>query len=94
MANQVQRWLIPVISRTLEIWGREMTIDETCDKVAKTTFEHLCGSPRSSADYLALSEKFEVIIIEGIPKMSLETRNEARRFITLIDSLYDCKVIY
>ncbi|KAJ3305077.1 Lactation elevated protein 1 [Kappamyces sp. JEL0829] len=82
----------PVVSKTLIMWERKMIIPQACGRVAKTTFKQLCGEPRSSAEYLEIARNFEVLIVEGIPRLSLATRNEARRFITLIDALYDRKV--
>lgn len=82
----------PIIPRTLTMWGRQMVIGETCGKVAKTNFQHLCGESRSAAEYLEITKNFDTLLLEEIPRMSLTTRNEARRFITLIDALYDSKV--
>lgn len=48
--------------------------------------------PLGAADYLALSENFDVIILRNIPKMTVFQKTEARRFITLIDALYDNRV--
>ena len=53
------------------------------------TFEELCAQPLGSADYLAIAETFNTVIISGIPEMGPEKRNEAKRFTTLIDALYD-----
>ena len=79
----------PIQPRTLSIWGRDMVIQETSGRVAKISFAQLCGEARSAAEYLAIAREFEVLIISDIPRLSLATRNEARRFITLIDAIYD-----
>ena len=55
-------------------------------------FQELCGSPHSAADFLALATNINVLILTDIPRIKLEHRNEARRFITLIDTLYENKV--
>lgn len=78
--------------KKLEIWGREFTFPETRGKIARTSFRHLCGEARSAAEYLEIAKTFNILIVEDIPKLSLDTRDEARRFITLIDALYDHKV--
>jgi peroxisome-assembly ATPase len=82
----------PIVPKTLEMWGRKMVIEETCGRIGKTTFHHLCGEARSSAEFLQIANDFDVLIIKDIPRLDLSTRNEARRFITLIDSLYDSRV--
>ena len=56
------------------------------------SFKRLCGEARGAADYLAIARRFHTIIIVGIPVMSREMRNEAARFVTLIDQLYEHKV--
>jgi cell division protein ZapE len=52
----------------------------------------LCGEPRGAADYLAIARRFHSVIIVGIPVMSADMRNEAARFVALIDALYEHKV--
>ncbi|KAJ2999574.1 Lactation elevated protein 1 [Globomyces sp. JEL0801] len=81
---------------------RNLVIQETCGRTAKLSFKQICGEPHSAADYLQLagkkqiilndSERFDIIILTDIPKLTLDDRNEVRRFITLIDALYDTKV--
>ena len=56
------------------------------------SFKRLCGEARGAADYLAIARAYHTVIIVGIPRMGPETRNEATRFITLIDALYENKV--
>jgi peroxisome-assembly ATPase len=83
-----------VTKRKLEFLGRTLIVPESCNDVAKFTFQELCCQPLSSADYLELMKYYNTIIITDIPQMNLGLRNEARRFITLIDALYDTKVKY
>jgi cell division protein ZapE len=52
----------------------------------------LCGEPRGAADYLAIARRYHTVIIVGIPVMGPDMRNEAARFVTLIDALYEHKV--
>jgi cell division protein ZapE len=60
--------------------------------VAAFSFKRLCGEPRGAADYLAIARRFHSVIIVGIPVMSADMRNEAARFVALIDALYEHKV--
>jgi cell division protein ZapE len=73
----------------LEVQGRKLQVQEAVGKIASFTFSELCEKPLGSADYLAICQRFDTIFINGIPILSPEKRNEARRFVTLIDSLYD-----
>ena len=60
--------------------------------VAVFSFKRLCGEPRGAADYLAIARTYHTVIIVGIPKMGPDMRNEAARFVTLVDALYENKV--
>jgi len=76
--------------REIKVLGsRKLHAPRTCGRIADFTFEQLCAQPLGAADYLALCEHFDVIILRDIPKMTVFQRTEARRFITLIDALYD-----
>ena len=57
--------------------------------VARFSFSQLCGQPLAGADYLRLAREFHTIVLDRIPAMTYERRNEAKRFIILIDELYD-----
>jgi cell division protein ZapE len=57
--------------------------------VARFSFDELCARPLAAADYLALAHHFHTVLIEHIPAMTPEMRNEAKRFMLLIDTLYD-----
>lgn len=74
---------------SLPVLGREVRVPEAADHVARFSFDDLCGRPLGSADYLALAENFHTIFIDDIPVMPQHMRNEAKRFINLIDTLYD-----
>ncbi|CAG8579024.1 4873_t:CDS:2 [Gigaspora rosea] len=83
----------PVYETKLEFWGRSLQVPHACGDVAKFTFEQLCCQPLSAADYLELTKHYTTIILTDVPRMSLKLKNEARRFITLIDAMYDTKTI-
>jgi cell division protein ZapE len=72
--------------------GRTMHVPKSLKGVAVFSFKRLCGEPRGAADYLAIAQRFHTVIIVGIPVMGPDMRNEAARFVTLIDALYELKV--
>ena len=74
---------------SLPVLGREVRVPEAADHVARFSFDDLCARPLGSSDYLALAENFHTIFIDDIPVMPQHMRNEAKRFINLIDTLYD-----
>lgn len=82
----------PVIRhRELETWGRKLIIPESSSRVAKFGFHDLCGNPLSAADYIKVTETFDTIFLLDVPKMGLESKDMARRFITFIDACYESK---
>jgi len=82
----------PVSKMILEVQGRKVQATETVGHIARFSFTELCGKPLGAADYLAIAKQFDTVFICNIPLLSPENRNEARRFVTLIDTLYDNKV--
>jgi cell division protein ZapE len=72
--------------------GRTLHVPKSLKGVAVFSFKRLCGEPRGAADYLAIARHFHTLILVGIPRMGPENRNEAARFVTLIDALYEQKV--
>lgn len=72
--------------------GRTLHVPKSLKGVAVFSFKRLCGEPRGAADYLAIAQRFHTVIMAGIPVMGPEKRNEAARFVTLIDALYEHKV--
>lgn len=77
------------------MFGRSFEIPQSCNGVARFDFEYLCGRPVGAADYIAISRNYHTIFISDIPVMSMKIRDKARRFITLIDELYNhhCRLI-
>jgi len=72
--------------------GRTLHVPKSLKGVAVFSFRRLCGEPRGAADYLAIARRYHTVIIVGIPVMGRDMRNEAARFVTLIDALYEHKV--
>ena len=72
--------------------GRSIHVPKSLKGVAVFSFSRLCGEPRGAADYLAIARRYHTVILVGIPVMGPEMRNEAARFVTLIDALYEHKV--
>jgi protein AFG1 len=71
--------------------GRTIHIPRANDNCAWLDFDGLCLQPLGSADYLALCQRFPVIIVNSVPQLNGSRMNEARRFVTLIDALYESK---
>lgn len=76
----------------LVVKGRRVEIPRYHNGVARATFHDLCAQMLGAADYLALAEVIRVLILENIPALGRSNFNEAKRFVTLIDALYEAKV--
>jgi cell division protein ZapE len=72
--------------------GRKLHVPKSLKGVAVFSFKKLIGQARGAADYLAIAQRFHTVILVGIPVMTREMRNEATRFVTLIDELYEHRV--
>ncbi|MCC2979378.1 cell division protein ZapE [Sphingomonas sp. IC4-52] len=81
-----------VPSEELTVQGRALRVPKSLKGVAVFSFRKLCGEARGSADYLAIARRFHTVILVGIPVLGPENRNEAARFVSLIDALYEHKV--
>ncbi len=77
---------------TLLVQGREVIVRRAARGVARFSFAELCEQPLGAADYLEIANQFHTVILDGIPHLGPEKRNEAIRFVTLIDALYEHKV--
>ncbi len=62
------------------------------DDIAFATFAELCEAPLGPADFLAIAGRYDVLFLARIPRLGPEKRNEAKRFVTLIDALYEHRV--
>ncbi|CAK9169635.1 unnamed protein product [Ilex paraguariensis] len=79
-----------VTSKTIPVmFGRTLEVPESCNGVARFSFEYLCGQPVGAADYIAVAKNYHTVFISHIPAMSMRIRDKARRFITLVDELYN-----
>ena len=74
---------------TLTNKGRELHVRSTARGVARFTFEELCARPLGASDYLMLTEHFHSLLLDNVPKLGPHNRNEAKRFVTLVDVLYE-----
>ncbi len=81
-----------VPSGELDVGGRKLFVPKCLKGVAVFSFKRLCAEARGAPDYLAIAQTFHTVILVGIPRMGPENRNEAARFVTLIDALYEHKV--
>ena len=74
---------------SLAVLGRKIPVPQAARGVARFDFRDLCAQPLAAADFLAVAQEFHTLLLDHIPELSPENRNEARRFILLIDTLYD-----
>lgn len=81
-----------VPSETLTVQGRPLFVPKALKGVAVFSFKRLCEQPLGAADYLAIAHRYHTVILVGIPRLNPEKHNEAKRFVTLIDALYDNNV--
>ena len=77
---------------THSVWGRDINVPRASGKAAMFTFDEIIGRATGAADYLELMRNYEAFIITSVPGMSHKTRDLARRFITLIDAIYESRV--
>ncbi|WP_186419224.1 cell division protein ZapE [Bosea sp. CS1GBMeth4] len=74
---------------TIAIKGHALELPQAAGGVARASFAELCARAYGASDYLALARSYHTLILDGIPIMDMERRNEAKRFIILIDALYE-----
>lgn len=78
--------------RTLVVFGRDLVVERACGNVAYFTFEELCMRAVGAVDYITIASTFNTIIIDNIPVLGMKRKVEIKRFIVLIDNLYDAHV--
>lgn len=71
--------------------GRHVTVPRAAGSCARFSFADLCDAPLGTRDYLAIAERFDTIFIDHVPVLDQTRRNPAKRFILLVDTLYDTK---
>lgn len=76
----------------LAVNGRQVELSHYANGAARASFWELCAQPLGPADYLAIAGAVRVLILEGIPQLSSSNYNEAKRFVILIDALYEARV--
>lgn len=77
---------------SLEVGGRKVAIPQASNGVARASFDDLCAKPLGPGDFLALARRYHTLVLDRVPKLDETRRNEARRFMTLIDALYERNV--
>ncbi len=82
----------PAVERRLTVMGRSLIVPRAAGQVARFDFAELCERPLGPGDYLALATHFETLVLDAIPRLDPLGFDAARRFIILIDALYDHRV--
>jgi len=84
----------PTYSVILNVSGRQVLVPKASEEygIARFSFYDLCGEAKGASDYLAIGERFNTIFIENVPLLKIYEVNMVRRWITLIDALYECHV--
>ncbi len=76
----------------ISVRGRKIPVTKAARGVGWFTFHELCEQPRGAEDFIAVARHFHTVLLDGVPKLPESKRNEAKRFMTLIDALYEHKV--
>ncbi len=79
-------------ARKIKVWGREIKINKTFDKIAIFQFKDLCEKDYAAADYQAICREFDLIFLLQVPRLMPEDANEARRLTLFVDEVYENKV--
>ena len=82
----------PAHAEALEVMGRRLAVPVACAGAARFDFDALCAQALGAGDYLALATRFPALLLDGIPRLGPENFDLARRFIVLVDALYEAKV--
>ena len=79
-------------SEAIEILGRAIQTRLLADEVVWFAFRELCDGPRSQNDYIEIANQYKTVFLVGLPVLSSEKENQARRFVSLVDELYDRRI--
>ncbi len=74
---------------SIELKGRKLAVPQAWRDVARFSFADLCEKPRGAADFIAIARAYRTVLLDDVPRIAAHMRNEAKRFILLIDTLYD-----
>jgi cell division protein ZapE len=88
--DRLTRGAVPVLSELI-VQGRTLSFPKTARGVLRSDFAALCEANRSPAEYLEIATAFHTVILEDVPQMGVHMRNAAKRFVTLIDALYETR---
>ncbi|OMJ27841.1 Lactation elevated protein 1 [Smittium culicis] len=83
----------PTKNTEISFLGRKFTVKNSCGSIAHISFHDLCQQPLSAADYLEIVGKFKLILVSSVPQMNVLYREQARRFITFIDTMYESSAV-
>ncbi|MEM6487029.1 MAG: cell division protein ZapE [Pseudomonadota bacterium] len=72
-----------------QIQGREIAVERAVGRIGRADFASLCARPLGAGDYLEIARRFDIFFLDGVPRLSRAQNNEAKRFVTLIDTLYE-----
>jgi cell division protein ZapE len=81
-----------VATVSLHVMGRTLAVAQAANGVARFNFDDLCARNLGAGDYLAIATHFHAVVLDDVPRLTPDNYNEARRFINLIDNLYDHRV--
>jgi cell division protein ZapE len=82
----------PVSPVTLHVMGRSLAVPRASNGTARFSFDELCARNLGAGDYLAIATHFQAVVLDDVPVLTPDNHNEARRFINLIDNLYEHRV--
>jgi hypothetical protein len=85
-AGQQEAQIVPTM------FGRSISVARSHGRVCWLEFDQLCREDRGASDYAAICARFDTVLLRGVPRMSVQQHDEARRFITLVDQLYENQV--
>jgi len=79
------------VGASIEVLGRRLDFKRAVGGQLRASFAELCQQPLGPQDYLAIAERFHTVFLEGVPQLGPQDRNAAKRFVTLVDALYEGK---